>query len=102
MASYLREPVDDLPFSSEAKSRRYATERYVGAVGRNWWTSDPSLQRVMRRYLGADGLAWAAPHLEALGALMGGADRRSAPRRPTVIRRGWRSTTGGAETSARS
>ena len=73
MASYLREPVDDLPFSSEAKSRRYATERYVGAVGRNWWTSDPSLQRVMRRYLGADGLAWAAPHLEALGALMGGA-----------------------------
>ncbi len=72
MASYLREPVDDLPFSSEAKSRRYATERYVGAVGRNWWTSDPSLQRVMRRYLGADGLAWAAPQLEALGALMGG------------------------------
>ena len=73
MASYLREPVDDLPFSSEAKARRYATERYVGAVGRNWWTSDPSLQRLMRRYLGADGLAWAAPHLEALGALMGGA-----------------------------
>ena len=27
----------------------------------------------MRRYLGADGLTWAAPHLEALGALMGGA-----------------------------
>ncbi len=73
MASYLREPVDDLPFSSEAKARRYATERYVGAVGRNWWTSDPSLQRLMRRYLGAEGLAWAAPHLEALGALMGGA-----------------------------
>ena len=73
MASYLREPVDDLPFSSEAKARRYATERYIGAVGRNWWTSDPSLQRLMRRYLGADGLAWAAPHLEALGALMGGA-----------------------------
>ena len=73
MASYLREPVDDLPFSSEAKARRYATERYIGAVGRNWWTSDPSLQRLMRRYLGADGLTWAAPHLEALGALMGGA-----------------------------
>ena len=26
----------------------------------------------MRRYLGADGLAWATPHLTALGALMGG------------------------------
>ena len=46
MASYLREPVDDLPFATEAKARRYATERYVGAVGRNWCTCDPSLQRV--------------------------------------------------------
>ena len=44
MASYLREPVDDLPFGSEAKARRYATERYLGAVGRNWYTCDPTLQ----------------------------------------------------------
>ena len=39
MASYLRDPVDDLPFGTEAKARRYATERYAGAVGRNWYTS---------------------------------------------------------------
>src|SRR6187200_745053 len=72
MTAYLREPFDDLPFGSETKARRYATERYVGAVGRNWYTSDPSLQLLMRRYLGADGLRWATPHLERLGELMGG------------------------------
>src|SRR3954469_5213863 len=72
MASYVHEPFDQLPFGTEAKARRYATERYVGAVGRNWYTSDPSLQRVMRRHLGAAGLAWATPLLEDLGALMGG------------------------------
>jgi len=72
MASYLIEPVDQLPFGSDEKSRRYATERYRGGGGRNWYTSDPTLQLLMRRYLGADGLAWATPHLEQLGALMGG------------------------------
>ncbi|CAN5829089.1 MAG: acyl-CoA dehydrogenase family protein [Ilumatobacteraceae bacterium] len=72
MTSYLREPVDELPFGSEAKARRYATERYAGAVGRNWYRCDPTLQQLMRRYLGADGLAWAEPHLDELGALMGG------------------------------
>jgi alkylation response protein AidB-like acyl-CoA dehydrogenase len=72
MASYVREPFDDLPFGTEDKARRYATERYVGAVGRNWYTSDPSLQRLMHRHLGAAGLAWATPVLEQLGALMGG------------------------------
>ncbi|HEY1281977.1 MAG TPA: acyl-CoA dehydrogenase family protein [Acidimicrobiales bacterium] len=71
--TYLVEPVDELPFGTEAKARRYATERYRGAVGRNWYTCDPSLQFLMRRYLGADGAAWAAPRLEALGGLMGGA-----------------------------
>ncbi|HKA03744.1 MAG TPA: acyl-CoA dehydrogenase family protein, partial [Acidimicrobiales bacterium] len=72
MPSYLREPVDGLPFSTEDKARRYATERYRGAVGRNWYTCDPSLQRLMLRCLGAEGAAWAAPRLERLGALMGG------------------------------
>jgi hypothetical protein len=72
MTSYLHEPVDELPFGNEGKARRYATERYAGAVGRNWYTCDPSLQFVMHRYLGADGLAWAAPRLEQLGTLMGG------------------------------
>jgi alkylation response protein AidB-like acyl-CoA dehydrogenase len=72
MASYLNEPVDQLPFGNEEKARRYATERYEGAVGRNWYRCDPTLQVLMRRYLGAEGLAWATPHLEQLGALMGG------------------------------
>jgi alkylation response protein AidB-like acyl-CoA dehydrogenase len=72
MPSYLSEPVDDLPFGNEEKARRYATERYHGAVGRNWYACDPSLQFLMRRYLGIKGVAWANPHLERIGALMGG------------------------------
>ncbi len=72
MATYLREPVDELPFGSEEKARRYATERYAGAVGRNWYTCDPTLQLLMRRHLGRDGLAWGTPHLERVGALIGG------------------------------
>ena len=52
MVDYLSEPVDALPFGSEEKARRYATERYVGATGRNWYTCDPTLQFLMRRYLG--------------------------------------------------
>jgi alkylation response protein AidB-like acyl-CoA dehydrogenase len=54
------------------RSRRYATERYRGAVGLNWYRADPTLQFLMRRHLGAEGLAWAEPHLERVGALMGG------------------------------
>lgn len=72
MASYLEEPVDRLPFSTPAKQRRYATERYRGAAGLNWYGCDPTLQFLMRQYLGADGLAWAEPHLRRAGALMGG------------------------------
>src|SRR4051812_2073950 len=64
--------VQQRSFASEAKARRYAAERYEGAAGRNWYTADPSLQWLMRRHLGEEGLAWATPHLEALGALMGG------------------------------
>jgi acyl-CoA dehydrogenase len=72
VASYLIEPVDSLPFSVPEKARRYATERYRGAVGLNWYSCDPTLQFLLRRHLGADGLAWATPHLERVGALMGG------------------------------
>jgi hypothetical protein len=72
VASYLIEPVDTLPFSVPDKARRYATERYRGAEGLNWYSADPTLQFLMRKHLGADGLAWAAPHLERVGALMGG------------------------------
>jgi alkylation response protein AidB-like acyl-CoA dehydrogenase len=73
MAGYLIEPVDQLPFGGEDKARRYATERYRGAGGRNWYTCDPTLQFLMARYLGPDGLTWATPRLEHVGALMGGA-----------------------------
>ncbi|WP_188187752.1 acyl-CoA dehydrogenase family protein [Nonomuraea sp. SYSU D8015] len=63
MGRYLIEPFD--------RSHRYATERYQGATGRNWWTCDPTLRLLMRRHLG-EGYAWAEPHLDRLGALMGG------------------------------
>ncbi len=69
---YSSEPVDKLPFGSPDKSARYATERYVGATGLNWWQCDPSLQFLMRYYLGAEALDWAAPHLTRIGAVMGG------------------------------
>ncbi|MGH8775462.1 MAG: acyl-CoA dehydrogenase family protein [Jiangellaceae bacterium] len=72
MTSYLSERVDRLPFGSADKSRRYATERYHGATGLNWYRCDPPLQALMRRHLSAEGLAWAEPHLERVGALMGG------------------------------
>jgi acyl-CoA dehydrogenase len=72
MSSYLTEPVDRLPFASDDKARRYATERYRGAVGLNWYRCDPTLQFLMQRHLGSDGRAWATPHLERVGALMGG------------------------------
>jgi alkylation response protein AidB-like acyl-CoA dehydrogenase len=70
--SYLSEPVDSLAFNTPEKSRRYATERYRGAVGLNWYRCDPTLSAAMRRHLGDDGLTWADPHLERVGALMGG------------------------------
>jgi hypothetical protein len=54
MPRYLREPVDDLPFGNEEKARRYASERDTGAVGHNWYACDPSLQFLMRRYLGSE------------------------------------------------
>ncbi|MEV4563457.1 acyl-CoA dehydrogenase family protein [Nonomuraea sp. NPDC049419] len=69
MGRYLVEPFDH--------SDRYATERYQGAEGRNWWRCDPTLRLLMRRRLG-DGYAWAEPHLDRLGALMGGLVARSA------------------------
>lgn len=72
MARTLIEPVDHLPFGSLEKSRRYDSDRYRGAVGLNWYGCDPTLQFLMRIHLSAEGLAWAEPHLERLGALMGG------------------------------
>lgn len=71
MASYLIEAFDRLPFGDPDKARRYATERYQGAVGLNWYDCDPTLRFLMRRYLG-DGFGWAEPRLREMGALMGG------------------------------
>ncbi|MFC7583726.1 acyl-CoA dehydrogenase family protein [Nonomuraea antimicrobica] len=59
------------PFDHGDRGDRYATERYQGAAGRNWWRCDPTLRLLMRRYLG-DGFAWAQPHLDRLGELTGG------------------------------
>ena len=69
---YGTERVDRLPFGSPEKAGRYSTERYHGAVGLNWWRCDPSLQFEVRSRLEPDEFAWAEPHLDALGALMGG------------------------------
>ncbi|MFI9555694.1 acyl-CoA dehydrogenase family protein [Nonomuraea endophytica] len=63
MGRYLNEPFDN--------SDRYATERYQGAAGRDWWAIDPTLQLLMRRHLG-DGYAWAEPYLRRLGVVTGG------------------------------
>lgn len=71
-ASYLAEPIDRLPFGTPEKRDRYATERFHGATGLNWYTADPSLQFLMRFYMTPVDLAWAEPHLERLGALIGG------------------------------
>jgi alkylation response protein AidB-like acyl-CoA dehydrogenase len=69
---YDSEPVDRLPFGTAEKTARYATERYQGATGLNWWRCDPTLQGLVRRYLTSDELKWADPHLDRAGTLMGG------------------------------
>ena len=66
------ELVDRLPFSTEEKSQRYRTENYRGAVGLNWYRTDPSLQLTMAYYLTPDELAVVEPHLDGIGELMGG------------------------------
>ncbi len=72
MSDYAAEAVDRLPFSTEEKSRRYATENYRGAVGLNWYRSDPTLQSTMAYYLQPDELQVAERHLTSMGELMGG------------------------------
>jgi hypothetical protein len=72
MSDYSDEAVDRLPFSTPEKSERYRTQNYRGAVGLNWYLSDPTLQRTMAYYLQPDELAVAEPHLRRIGELMGG------------------------------
>jgi alkylation response protein AidB-like acyl-CoA dehydrogenase len=69
---YGSEGVDRLPFSTEEKSRRYRTEDYRGAVGLNWYRTDPTLQSTIAYYLRPDELAVVEPHLAGMGELMGG------------------------------
>ena len=72
MSQYDLEAVDRLPFSTPEKSQRYATEHYHGAVGLNWYLTDPTLRFTMAYYLQPDELAVVEPHLGRIGELMGG------------------------------
>src|SRR5271155_1941607 len=72
MTGYEAEAVDRLPFSTPEKSERYRTENYRGAVGLNWYRTDPTLQLTMAYYLQPDELAVVEPHLNDIGELMGG------------------------------
>ena len=72
MSDYDVEAVDRLPFTTPEKSARYRTEDYQGAVGLNWYATDPTLQATMAYYLQPDELAVAEPHLTRIGDVMGG------------------------------
>src|ERR1700719_2816685 len=72
MTDYDVEAVDRLPFITPEKSQRYRTENYRGAVGLNWYETDPTLQLTMAYYLQPDELAVVEPHLSDIGELMGG------------------------------
>src|SRR5271156_5637134 len=72
MSQYDVEAVDRLPFTTPEKSERYRTENYRGAVGLNWYRTDPTLQLTMAYYLQPDELAVVEPHLNDIGELMGG------------------------------
>ena len=72
MSDYDSEPVDRLPFSTPEKSQRYQTADYRGAVGLNWYLTDPTLRSTMAYYLRPEELAVVEPQLISIGALMGG------------------------------
>ncbi|OCB21237.1 DNA alkylation response protein [Mycobacterium malmoense] len=72
MSDYAVEAVDRLPFSTDEKSQRYRTENYGGAVGLNWYVTDPTLRFTMAYYLQSEELAVVEPHLVRMGELMGG------------------------------
>lgn len=50
MPEYDLEAVDKLPFSTPEKAQRYQTENYRGAMGLNWYLTDPTLQFIMAYY----------------------------------------------------
>jgi acyl-CoA dehydrogenase len=72
MRQYDLEAVDRLPFATPEKFDRYRTENYQGAVGLNWYATDPGLQFLMSYYLQPDELAVTEPHLNRIGELTGG------------------------------
>ena len=72
MSDYDVEAVDRLPFTTPEKSARYRTEDYQGAVGVNWYSTDPTLQTTMAYYLQPDELAVLEPQLRRIGEVMGG------------------------------
>ncbi|SON59919.1 Putative acyl-CoA dehydrogenase AidB [Mycobacterium simulans] len=72
MSDYDSEAVDRLPFSTPEKAERYRTENYCGAVGLNWYLTDPTLQSTLAYYLKPDELSVVEPHLIRIGELMGG------------------------------
>jgi acyl-CoA dehydrogenase len=72
MSDYGVEAADRLPFATAEKAERYRTEDYQGAVGLNWYRTDPTLQSTMAYYLDPDELAFADRHLTSMGELMGG------------------------------
>jgi alkylation response protein AidB-like acyl-CoA dehydrogenase len=90
MSDYAVEAVDRLPFSTDEKSQRYATENYRGAVGLNWYLTDPTLRFTMAYYLEPEELELAERHLTRIGELMGGPVARWAEdtdRNPPQLRR---------------
>src|ERR1700755_2183603 len=90
MSDYDVEAVDRLPFSTEEKSQRYQTDNYRGAVGLNWYLTDPTLRLTMAYYLQPDELTLAERHLTHIGELMGGPVARwaeEADRNPPRLER---------------
>jgi alkylation response protein AidB-like acyl-CoA dehydrogenase len=59
-------------FHTPVKARRYETERYTGATGKNWYTADPTLQFMERFYLEPAEADLVRPTLEEMGELIGG------------------------------
>ncbi|MCK0173083.1 acyl-CoA dehydrogenase family protein [Mycolicibacterium sp. F2034L] len=77
-------------FNTPEKSDRYRTEHFTGAVGLNWYTTDPTLQTTLAYYLPPEQVAVAEPHLTAIGELMGGPVARWAEetdRHPPTLER---------------
>ncbi|ORB70602.1 acyl-CoA dehydrogenase family protein [Mycobacterium shinjukuense] len=72
MSDYGSEAVDRLPFCTPEKAQRYHTDNFRGAVGLNWYITDPTVRFIMAYYLRPDELAVVEPHLARIGELMGG------------------------------